>query len=56
LAITSDSAWVTTSQLWPLLSSAVDMTAKPWLSAYSALSPSGSADSGIGRPSRSAGL
>src|SRR5687768_11081462 len=36
-AITSDSAWVTRLQLWPELSSAVDMTAKPRPSASEGL-------------------
>jgi hypothetical protein len=39
LAITSDSASVTMLQLWPALSSAVDITAKPMPSAVVGLEP-----------------
>ncbi len=35
----SDSAWVSSEQLWPALSSAVDMTAKPRPSASVGLPP-----------------
>ncbi len=41
-----DSAWITTSQLWPLLSSAVDITAKPLPRAYWALSAMSEAGKG----------
>jgi hypothetical protein len=34
----SDSAWVAMLQLWPALSSAVDITAKPLASAVAAVS------------------